>query len=318
MKKALITGVSGQDGAYLAKLLLSHGYMVFGISRKKSFNNFERLEYLNIRNKIHIFNLNMYDISEIIQNLKENSYHEIYHLAGDSSVSGSFKNPKNSILDPYNITFNILEALRLTGVDSKFLFASSGECFGESEANLINENSKYDPRSPYAFGKAATNFLIRSYRKNYNLKTWIVYLYSHESPLRSEGFVLNKIIKFAVKIHFGENIKLKLGNTNIQRDWGWAEEYVDAMWKILQSNFPDDYIIATGQSVSLNQVIQYIADKLQIDLNSYIEIDSDLKRKEEYLYSYIDLKKIQTLIGWQSKKNWKDVLDELLKVEMKL
>jgi GDPmannose 4,6-dehydratase len=318
MKKALITGISGQDGSYLAKLLLSHGYMVFGISRKKYFNTFERLEFLNIRNKIQIFNLNMFDISEIIENFKENSYDEIYHLAGDGSVSESFKNPKNSILDSYNITFNILEAIRLTGVEAKFLFASSGECFGESETNLINENSKYDPRSPYAFGKAATNYLIRSYRKNFNLKTWIAYLYSHESPLRSEGFVLSKIIKFAVKIHFGETGQLKLGNTNIQRDWGWAEEYVDAMWRILQSNFPDDYIIATGQSASLDEVINHISDKLQINLNSYIEIDGDLKRKEEYLYSNIDPQKILNQIGWHSTKNWKDVLDELLKVEMKL
>src|SRR5271157_2763351 len=256
MKTALITGISGQDGAYLAKLLLNKGYSVCGTSRDAQICPFHNLERLEIREQVEVESVVLNDFRSVIQALFKIQPDEIYNLAGQSSVSLSFEQPVETQESIHLATLNLLEAIRFTGKNIKLYSAGSSECFGDLRGEAATEETPFRPRSPYAVAKAAAFWQVANYREAYGIFACSGLLFNHESPLRPERFVTRKIISTACSIAKGAKEKLELGNIAIQRDWGWAPEYVEAMWLMMQQKHPDDFVIATGESHSLEEFVE--------------------------------------------------------------
>ena len=257
MKKkiALITGVSGQDGSYLAKLLIDKNYTVIGADRRSARSDMWRLKRLGIENKIIIEELELTEPHEITRLLKKYRFNEIYNLAAQSFVKSSFSSPVNTC----NVTgvgvLKILEAIREINPKTKFYQASSSEMFGEVLQKKQNEETPFNPRSPYAVAKVFGHYITKNYRESYNLFAVSGILFNHESPLRGEEFVTRKITLGLVKLINNDLKVLELGNLYAKRDWGYAKEYVDAMWRMLQKKKPDDYVIATGQTHTIKEFI---------------------------------------------------------------
>ncbi|MEB3337226.1 MAG: GDP-mannose 4,6-dehydratase, partial [Leptolyngbyaceae bacterium] len=251
MKKALICGVSGQDGAYLADLLLKKGYVVCGTSRDAQMSSFQNLARLGIRDQVKLESVALNDFRSVLQVLAKIQPDEVYNLAGQSSVGLSFEQPVETLESLATGTLNLLEAIRFIGAPIKFYSAGSSECFGDTGNTAADENTPFRPRSPYAVAKAAAFWEVANYREAYNLFACSGILFNHESPLRPERFVTQKIVATACRIAQGSSEQLHLGNIAIERDWGWAPEYVEAMYLMLQQPEPDDYVIATGVSSKL-------------------------------------------------------------------
>src|SRR5215469_12593989 len=228
MKKALVTGISGQDGAYLAQLLLEKGYQVWGTSRDAQISSFKNLDRLKIREHVRLASVALNDFRRVIQVLFKAEPDEIYNLAGQSSVSLSFEQPVETQESIYIGTLNLLEAIRFAGKGIKLYNASSSECFGDLDGKPATEETAFRPRSPYAVAKAAAFWQVANYREAYGILACSGILFNHESPLRPERFVTQKIVRAACRIAGGAKEKLSLGNIDIQRDWGWAPEYVEA------------------------------------------------------------------------------------------
>ena len=247
-KRALISGISGQDGAYLAKLLLDKGYEVFGSSRDAQMANFSNLKRLGIYDHIGFESMALNDFRSVLQTLAKVNPDELYNLAGQSSVGLSFQQPVETLESISVGTLNLLEAIRFIKLPVKFYNACSSECFGDTGGLAAIETTPFKPRSPYAVAKAAAFWELANYREAYGLFACSGILFNHESPLRPERFVTRKIVAAACRIAGGSKEKLRLGNISIARDWGWAPEYVEAMWLMLQQEQPDDYVIATGET----------------------------------------------------------------------
>ena len=255
MKKALICGVSGQDGAYLAKFLLDKGYVVCGTSRDAQMSSFHNLARLGIRNRINLESVAINDFRSVSQVLMKIQPDEVYNLAGQSSVGLSFQQPVET-LDSISVgTLNFLEAIRFYSKPIKFYNAGSSECFGDTGGTPADESTPFRPRSPYAVAKSAAFWEVANYREAYGIFACSGILFNHESPLRPERFVTKKIVAAACRIASGCNEKLYLGNISIQRDWGWAPEYIEAMWLMMQQGTPDDFVIATGR-VTVSKSLQ--------------------------------------------------------------
>jgi GDPmannose 4,6-dehydratase len=252
-KRALICGVNGQDGAYLAKLLLSKGYKVFGTSRDAQTSSFQSLNVLGIAEAVNKLSMAPADLRSVIDVVSRSNPYEIYYLAGQSSVGLSFDQPAETIVSITLGTLNILEAIRLVNRSAKFYHASTSECFGDVGDQAADESFPFKPRSPYGVAKAAAHSLAVNYRERHGLFCSNGILFNHESPLRPARFVTRKIVDAARAIAGGSTNRLRLGRLDVFRDWGWAPEYVEAMWLMLQAPNPDDYVIATGQSHSLEQ-----------------------------------------------------------------
>lgn len=250
-KTALICGISGQDGAYLAQWLLQQGYLVYGTSRDAQMASFSNLKRLGIHTQIHLESMALNDFRSVLQVLSKVEPDEIYNLAGQSSVGLSFQQPMDTLESITTGTLNLLETLRFTELPAKFYSASSSECFGDTGEVAADESTPFHPRSPYAVAKAAAFWAVSNYREAYHLFACSGLLFNHESPLRPERFVTRKIVATAVRIANGSGEKLHLGNVSIRRDWGWAPEYVQAMWLMLQQEQADDFVIATGEAYSL-------------------------------------------------------------------
>src|SRR5215472_9245342 len=248
MKKALVTGISGQDGAYLARLLLEKGYQVWGTSRDAQISSFRNLERLSIRKEVQLASVALNDFRSVIQVLFKAQPDEIYNLAGQSSVGLSFEQPVETQDSIYLGTLNLLEAIRFMGKGIRLYNACSSECFGDLKNEAATEESPFRPRSPYAVAKAAAFWQVSNYREAYHIFACSGILFNHESPLRPARFVTRKIAAAARRIAKGELRELRLGNIKVQRDWGWAPEYVQAMYLMLQQEKADDYIIATGET----------------------------------------------------------------------
>ena len=246
MKKALVAGISGQDGAYLAKLLLQNGYEVCGTSRDAQMSSLRNLDRVGIREEVQLVSVALNDFRSVLQVLFKVQPDEIYNLAGQSSVSLSFEQPVETQDSIYLGTLNLLEAIRFTGKAIKLYNASSSECFGDLGGKPATEETAFRPRSPYAVAKSAAFWQVSNYREAYNIFACSGILFNHESPLRPERFVTQKIVRSACRIAQGKQQKLQLGNIEIQRDWGWAPEYVEAMYRMLQQELPEDCVIATG------------------------------------------------------------------------
>jgi GDPmannose 4,6-dehydratase len=301
MKTALVTGISGQDGAYLARLLLEKGYQVYGTSRDAQISSFKNLERLNIRKDVELASVALNDFRSVIQILFKVQPDEIYNLAGQSSVSLSFEQPVETQDSIYVGTLNLLEAIRFTGKAIKLYNASSSECFGDLGGKAATEETAFRPRSPYAVAKSAAFWQVANYREAYNIFACSGILFNHESPLRPERFVTQKIARAACRIAQGRQKKLQLGNIEIQRDWGWAPEYVEAMYLMLQQEAPEDFVIATGETRKLQDFIAVAFEAVGLNWKEHTAIDQTLFRPTDIMIGRGDASKAARKLGWQPK-----------------
>lgn len=299
-KKALIIGITGQDGAYLARHLLSKGYEVTGSSRDVMASSFGYLNTLGIRNQVTLISTSINDFRSVFNAVQTANPDEIYNLAGQTSVGLSFDQPVEAIESIAIGTLNILEVIRLLNKPVRFYNAGSSECFGDTGDTAANEQTPFAPRSPYAVAKSTAKWLINSYRESYGLYACTGILFNHESPLRSERFVTQKIIAGAAKIKAGQLHKLQLGNLDISRDWGWAPEYVEAMWLMMQLDKPDDFVIATGRKESLKYFAAKSFEYFDLDWNDHVVIESSFFRPNEILSNFGNPEKAIKLLHWQS------------------
>jgi GDPmannose 4,6-dehydratase len=315
MKKALICGISGQDGAYLAQLLLSRGYEVAGTSRDAQISPFTNLHRLNLRQRVTVESVALTDFRSVLQALIKVEPDEVYNLAGQSSVALSFQQPVEAMESIGIGALNLLEAIRFIGKPIKFYNACSSECFGDI-ANAADETTPFRPRSPYAVAKAAAFWEVANYREAYKIFACSGILFNHESPLRPERFVTKKIVAAACRIARGSREKLNLGNIAIQRDWGWAPEYVEAMWLMLQQDKPDDYVIATGQSHSLEEFVAAAFTQVGLDWRDHVAIDQGLFRPTEIAVSRGNPEKSRKILGWRPQNQMPDVVRLMCQDEM--
>jgi GDPmannose 4,6-dehydratase len=307
MKKALICGVTGQDGAYLARLLLSKNYEVCGTSRDAQMSPLQNLIALGVRDGVQMKSMALNDFRSVVQVITRFAPDEIYNLAGQTSVGLSFEQPMESFESITVGTLNLLEALRFTGASARLYNAGSSESFGDTGGTPANEESPFRPRSPYAVAKAAAFWAISNYREAYSLYACSGILLNHESPLRPERFVTQKIVAAAGRIARGDAKKLKLGNTSIMRDWGWAPEYVEAMHLMLQQEQPDDFLIATGESNRLEDFVEAVFAAYGMDWRDHVETDPAFLRPTDIAISKGDPSKAKEKLGWQARSKMRDV-----------
>ena len=300
MKRALICGVGGQDGAYLAKLLLEKGYEVTGASRDAMATSFANLTHLGIRERVRTASMAINDFRSVLATIKNAAPDEIYNLAGQSSVGLSFDQPVETIESIAIGTLNLLEAIRFVERPIRFYSAGSSECFGDTGNEPATEQTPFHPRSPYAVAKVSAHGLVANYREAYGLFASTGILFNHESPLRPERFVTQKIVHAAARIAAGSNEKLHLGNLDIHRDWGWAPEYVEAMWLMLQQDRAEDFVIATGKTVSLQYFAERAFSYYGLDWQQHVESDTSLLRPSDIQYGRGNPAKAKQLLGWSS------------------
>ena len=318
MKKALIFGVSGQDGAYLARLLLDQGYEVVGTSRDAQVATLGSLVRLGIRERVRTASAAINDFRSVLQLLAREGPDEVYNLAGQTSVGLSFEQPVETLESIASGTLNILEALRFLGRPVKFYNAASSECFGESGDRPADEDTPFRPRSPYAVAKATAFWAVANYREAYGLFACSGILFNHESPLRPERFVTQKIVAGACRIAAGEGGgKLRLGNLSVERDWGWAPEYVDAMWRMLQQERASDYVIATGETRPLQDFVAQAFACVGLDWREHVESDKALLRPTDLKRGWGDPAKARRELGWQARHHMDDVVRLMVEARQK-
>ncbi len=318
MKKALICGISGQDGAYLARLLLGKGYDVHGTTRDADISSFGNLRQLGVRERITAHCMAINDLLSVQQVLEKVQPDEIYNLAGQSSVGLSFYQPVETLESISVGTLNLLEAIRFIGQPMKLYNAGSGECFGGAGGVPADELTPFRPRSPYAVAKAAAFWEVANYREAYHLFACTGILFNHESPLRPERFVTRKIVKTACRIAAGSGEKLHLGNITIARDWGWASEYVEAMWLMLQQNNPDDYVVATGETHTLEEFVAEVFRCLDLDWREHVSADPSLLRPLDITIGRANPRLAWEVLGWRAKYRMKDVARMMVDEERRL
>lgn len=316
MKKALITGINGQDGAYLAKFLLSKEYEVHGIIRSHKTSSLHRLNYLGILDKITLHECNICHYEQIRHTVNLIEPNEIYNLAAQSSVGASFKVPKDSLDFNLNSVSVFIETIRTLNPTIKFYQASSSEMFGQVDKLPITEDLTFNPVSPYAVSKASAHWLAKVYRESYNMFCCSGILFNHESYLRGQEFVTKKILSTAIRIKHGSSEKLKLGNTSIKRDWGYAPKYVEAMWLMMQQDKPEDYIIASGQAHSLQEFIESIFTHLDLNWKDHVETDPSLFRPADIDITYGCPEKARKDLGWDYSWSLDDLTKALVEEEL--
>jgi GDPmannose 4,6-dehydratase len=316
MKKALICGVSGQDGAYLAQLLLSNGYQVWGTSRDAQVANFSNLEILGIRDRVNLLSMAPSDFRSVLNTLSRSEPEEIYFLSGQSSVGLSFDQPAESIESSVFGALNLLEAIRFFGRPIRLYHASSSECFGDMPMGCrASELTPFRPRSPYGVAKASAHWLIANYREAYGLYCCNGILFNHESPLRPARFVTRKIVRSACRIYAGANERLSLGRLDIARDWGWSPDFVEAMWLMLQQERPGDYVIATGETHTLESFVADAFQQLGLDWRDHVDVDPTLFRPSEIAHSAGDPSKANASLKWGASVTFKTLVSNLVKAE---
>jgi GDPmannose 4,6-dehydratase len=313
MKKALITGITGQDGSYLAELLLEKGYEVHGIIRRASTFNTRRIDHLYNDphiNGVHLF-LHYGDISDstnLIKLLYRVQPDEVYHLAAQSHVRVSFDIPEYTGDVTGLSTIRILEAIREVGLNSRFYQASSSEMFGKVQEIPQRETTPFYPRSPYGAAKVYAYWVTVNYRESYGIFACNGILFNHESPRRGETFVTRKITRAVARIKAGIDKKLYLGNLDARRDWGYAKEYVEAMWLMLQQDHPDDYVIATGETHSVREFLEAAFARVGLDWTDYVEVDLKYYRPAEVDVLVGDASKAKLRLGWSPQTTFKDLV----------
>jgi GDPmannose 4,6-dehydratase len=322
MKKALITGITGQDGSYLAEFLLSKGYEVHGLIRRASTFNTDRIDHLyrDVHDpdaKIFLYYGDLSVSGQLTDLLHEIEPEEIYHLGAQSHVKVSFDMPEYTGDVTGLGTIRLLEAIRKTGIKTRFYQASSSEMFGAALPPQ-SENTPFQPQSPYAAAKVYAYFVAKNYRQAYNIFASNGILFNHESPRRGETFVTRKITRAATRIKLGLQKKLYLGNLDAKRDWGFAGDYVEAMWLMLQQETPDDYVVATGETHSVREFAEKVFEKLELDYKQYVDVDRKYFRPSEVDVLLGDASKARKALRWTPKVGFEELIDMMIEADMEI
>jgi GDPmannose 4,6-dehydratase len=313
--KVLICGISGQDGAYLAQLLLAKGYDVYGTSRDAQISSFRNLRVLGIFDQVKLESMTLTDFRSVLQVLSKIQPDHVYNLAGQTSVGLSFNQPVETLESIATGTLNLLEVIRFLGKPVKLYNASSSECFGDLGDSPADENTPFHPRSPYAVAKATAFWQVANYREAYGLFACSGILFNHESPIRPERFVTQKIISTVCRISKNSSEKLHLGNLDISRDWGWAPEYVEAMYLMLQQDNPEDFVIATGESYSLQDFVSTAFNHLNLNWKDYVVSDPSFIRPTDLSISRANPHKANVCLDWQAKYKMPDIVKMMVEAE---
>ena len=318
-KVALIIGISGQDGAYLAELLLEKGYEVHGVSRDAEVRDFARLKMLGVLDKITNHSALLMDFRSILEVLDTVRPTEIYNLSGQSSVALSFSQPIQTIESITVGQLQLLEAVRFLKLETKIYNASSSDCYGSVIFGVkCDEETPFNSKSPYATAKAAAHWLTRNYRDAYGIFATNGILFNHESPLRPKRFVTRKIVTAVAGIALKQSVRLELGNLDVYRDWGYAREYVDAMWRIMQSDVPEDFVIATGESHSLQEFVAAAFTYIGENWENYTDIKQSLYRPTDIQYSCGNPKKAEIKLGWKATTKFESLIALLIDSEIEI
>jgi GDPmannose 4,6-dehydratase len=314
MRKALITGVTGQDGSYLAEFLLEKGYKVLGMVRRTSTVNFDRITH--IQNDIELVQGDLLDQVSLISILKEHHPDEVYNLAAQSFVPTSFEQPVlTGECTALGVT-RVLDAIRLVDHNTRFYQASSSEMFGKVREVPQNENTPFYPRSPYGAAKVYGHWITVNYRESYGLFACSGILFNHESPRRGLEFVTHKVTRGAARIKLGQANKLRLGNLEAQRDWGYAGDYVEAMWLMLQQDEPDNYVIATGETHSVQELCDVAFSYLGLDYRDYVVSDSKFYRPAEVDQLVGDASKARKVLGWEPRVSFEELIRMMVDADL--
>lgn len=314
-RTALIIGVTGQDGAYLARKLLDEGYVVHGSSRDAELARMTGLEALGLKERVTVHSVSPLDFRSVLQVVNRTEPDEVYNLSGQSSVALSFSQPVETMESVAVATLNILETLRLVNPSVRFYNAGSSESFGDTGRAAANEETPFRPRSPYGVAKATAFWQVANYRDAYGLFACSGILFNHESPLRPQRFVTRKVVAAACRIAAGSGERLKLGNIDVERDWGWAPEYVDAMWRILQIDHPDDFVIATGRAHALREFVAAAFAANGLDWREHVESDPALMRPSDIAHSVGDPGKAARVLGWRARVEMAELVRRLVHAE---
>ena len=316
MKKALITGVTGQDGAYLAKFLVEKGYEVYGTYRRLSTPNFWRLQYLNVFEDINLIPAELIDYGSILEAVRVSEPDEIYHLAAQSFVGASFEEPIGTGEMTGLAVTRILEAIRLLDPEIKFYQASTSELYGNSSYGALNENSTFKPSSPYASAKLYGYWTTRIFREGYGIFASNGILFNHESPLRGLEFVTRKITNSVAKILHGLEDHLNLGNLDAERDWGYAPEYVESMWKILQHSHADDFVIATNEAHSVHEFVEKAFERAGLNWQDYVRVEKKFMRPLDVHHLQGDYSKAEHDLGWKPEVKFEKLVSLMMDEEI--
>ncbi len=326
-KRALITGVTGQDGAYMAKYLLERGYEVFGTYRRLSTPNFWRLQYLGVFEDVSLIPIDLSDTTSIIEAIKIAEPDEIYHFAAQSFVQASFETPvATGDVTGLSVT-RFLESVRQVAPDAKFYFAATSEMFGWSgwrrnsagsyECVVCNEDTPFQPMSPYAAAKLYGYWITRIYREAYGLFAVSGILFNHESPIRGLEFVTRKISNEVAKIALGISKELRLGNLEARRDWGYAPDYIDAVWRIMQAKEPRDYVIATGEAHSVREFVEKAFEVVGLDWRDYVVVDKRFFRPIDVPCLIGDYSRAKRELGWGPRVGFEELVEIMVKEDLK-
>ena len=300
-KRALITGITGQDGAYLAKLLLDKGYTVYGLHARRATDTLWRLRYLDILDRVHLLEGDLTDLASTVRSMVKSEAQEVYNLGAQSFVATSWVQP---ILTGYVTglgAVNMLEAIRLTNPKARFYQASTSEMFGKIQEPMQSESTPFYPRSPYGVAKLYAHWMTINYRESFGLHASSGILFNHESPLRGIEFVTRKVTDAAARIKLGKQKQLRLGNIDAKRDWGYAGDYVEAMWLMLQQNEPDDFVVATGRTTTVREMCRIAFERLGLNYEQHVVIDEQFFRPAEVEVLLGNPAKAKAKLGWEAK-----------------
>ena len=318
MKRALITGITGQDGAYLAQFLLSKGYEVFGVIRRSSHRGVEdhRLRWLGVAERVTLLDGDLADCSSLVRIVKETTPDEIYNLAAQSFVASSWRQPiLTANITGVGVT-NLLEAMRAEAPQARFYQASSSEMFGLVQEPIQSEKTPFYPRSPYAVAKLFGHWITINYRESFGLHASSGILFNHESPLRGVEFVTRKVTDGVARIKLGLMKEMRLGNIDAKRDWGHARDYVQAMWLMLQQSRPDDYVVATGVSTTVRDMCRIAFDYVGLDMDKHVVIDKAFYRPAEVDVLLGDSSKARAKLGWAPQTSLKEMIEEMVESDL--
>jgi GDPmannose 4,6-dehydratase len=315
-KNALITGITGQDGAYLASFLLEKGYKVYGLHARRASDTLWRLRFLGIEQKVVLLEGDLTDLGSLIRALEKSNADEVYNLGAQSFVATSWEQP---VLTSYVTglgAINMLEAIRLVNKNIRFYQASTSEMFGKVQESKQNEKTPFYPRSPYGVAKLFAHWSTVNFRESFNIHASSGILFNHESPLRGIEFVTRKVTDGVARIKTGKQKEIRLGNIDAQRDWGYAGDYVEAMWLMLQQDDPDDYVVATGQTTSVREMCRIAFDYVGLNYNDHIIIDPNYYRPAEVDVLLGDPTKAKEELGWQAKTNLTELMHMMVEADL--
>ncbi len=315
--RALITGITGQDGAYLARLLLDKGYTVFGLQTRRGSDTLWRLRYLDVLERITLVDGDVTDTSSLIRALTRAEPAEFYNLAAQSFVATSWDQPQLTSQVTGQGALNTLEAVRLTNPEIRFYQASSSEMFGQAKSEPQREDTPFHPRSPYAVAKLFGHWITVNYRESFGLHASSGILFNHESPLRGIEFVTRKVTDAVARIKLGKRSEVRLGNLDARRDWGFAGDYVDAMWRMLQQHQPGDYVVATGRTISVREMCRVAFERAGLDYESHVTVDPAFYRPAEVDVLRGDYAKAKRELGWEPSTSMEEMIGAMVDADLK-